>query len=123
MFTGDPDGYKVTLKRVRAATPEDLRTAASRWLADGVYIAEVQPFPDYKTSTAGTDRSKPPGLGAPPELKLPKLERSTLSNGLRVILAERHDVPVVNFWIMLDAGYAADQFAKPGTAKLLHAAH
>jgi zinc protease len=119
VFTGDPDGYKVTLKRVRAATPEDLRTAASRWLADGVYIAEVQPFPDYKTSTAGTDRSKPPGLGAPPELKLPKLERSTLSNGLRVILAERHDVPVVNFWIMLDAGYAADQFAKPGTAKLL----
>ena len=120
VFTGDPDGYKVTLKRVREATPEDLRTAANRWLGDGVYIAEVLPFPDYKTS-AGTDRSKPPALGTPPELKLPKLERSTLSNGLKLILAERHDVPMVNIWIAADAGYAADQYAAPGTAKLMSA--
>ena len=119
VFTGDPDGYKITLKRVRKATPEDLRSTANRWLSDGVYIAEVQPFPEYKTATAGTDRSKPPALGTPPELKLPKLERSTLSNGLKLILAERHDVPMVNFWIAADAGYAADQFAAPGTAKLM----
>jgi zinc protease len=52
-------------------------------------------------------------------LKLPKLQRATLSNGLKVILAERHDVPLVNFWLVVDAGYAADQFATPGTAKLM----
>jgi zinc protease len=51
-------------------------------------------------------------------LKLPKLQRATLSNGLKVILAERHGVPLVNFWMAVDAGYAADQFAAPGTAKL-----
>ena len=57
-------------------------------------------------------------LGAAAELKLPKLQRATLSNGLKVILAERHEVPLVNFWLAADAGYAADQFASPGTAKL-----
>ncbi len=118
VYTGDPGGYKVTLRRVREATAEDLKSAANRWLGDGVYIAEVQPFPDYKTAAADADRSHAPSLGAPPELKLPRLQRATLSNGLKVILAERHEVPLVNFWMAADAGYAADQFATPGTAKL-----
>jgi zinc protease len=119
VYTGNPDGYKVTLKRVREATAEDLRSASNRWLSDGVYIAEVLPFPDYKAAQTEADRSKAPVPGTPPELKLPKLQRATLANGLKVILAERHDVPLVNFWMAADAGYAADQFAMPGTAKLV----
>jgi zinc protease len=117
-FLGDPEAYKVQLKRVQDATPEDLKSAARRWLSDGVYILEVHPFPTYKTVTESADRSKMPVTGAPPELKLPKLERATLSNGLKVILAERHEIPVANFWLQMDAGYAADQFATPGTASM-----
>src|SRR5499427_2677326 len=118
VFRGDPDAYKTSLKRVQDATAEDLKAAANRWLSDGVYVLEVQPFPNYKTAAAGADRSKAPVIGTPPELKLPKLQRATLSNGLKVILAERHEVPLVTFWLDLDAGYAADQSAAPGTSSL-----
>jgi zinc protease len=118
VFTGDPSAYKVALKHVQEATAEDLRSAANRWLSDGVYIIEVQPFPDYKADSSNVDHTKGPTLGTPPGLKLPKLQRATLSNGLKVILAERHEVPLVNFSMATDAGFAADQFAKPGTAKL-----
>src|SRR5271166_1089543 len=118
VFRGSPDAYKVSLKRVQLATPENLRAAAQQWLSDGVYILEVDPFPEYKTASEGADRSKAPDTGTPPELKLPKLQRATLSNGLKVILAERHEVPLVGFWLNLDAGYAADQFASPGTASM-----
>ena len=121
VYTGDAGGYKVKLKRVREATVGDLKAAANSWLSDGVYIAEVQPFPDYKATSAAVDRSKAPALGTPPELKLPKLERATLSNGLKVILAERPGLPLVNFWMTADAGYAADLSAAPGTAKLMSA--
>ena len=121
VYTGDAGNYKVTLKRVNGASAEDLKGAANRWLSDGVYIAEVQPFPDYKAASAAVDRSKPPALGTPPELKLPKLERATLSNGLKVILAERSGLPLVSFWMTADAGYAADHSAAPGTAKLMSA--
>ena len=121
VYTGNPDGYKVTLKRVREATGEDLKDAANRWLADGVYIADVLPFPEYRAAQTGADRSKAPALGTPPELRLPKLQRAKLANGLKVILAERHDVPLVNCWMATDAGYAADQFVAPGTAKLMGA--
>src|SRR4029077_16360946 len=113
---GSPEAYKDSQKLAREATAEDLKAAANRWLADGVYILEVLPFPQYKTAAAGADRSKAPEIGTPPELKLPKLQRATLSNGLKVILAERHEVPLVDFWLNVDAGYAADQSASPGAA-------
>jgi zinc protease len=118
VFHGDPAHYKVSLKRVQEATVEDLKAAANRWLSDGVYILDVYPFPDYKAAATGADRSKPPETGTPPNLKLPKLQRAALSNGLKIILAERHEVPLVHFWMATDAGYAADQFAAPGTASM-----
>jgi zinc protease len=118
VYRGSADAYKISLKRVQEATAEDLRAAAQRWLSDGVYVLEVDPFPDYKTAAAGADRSKAPDTGTPPELKLPKLQRATLTNGLKVILAERHEVPLVNFTLAADAGFASDASATPGTANL-----
>jgi zinc protease len=112
-FLGDPGFYRAQLQRVQDASVQDLKSAARRWLSDGVYVLEVHPFPDYKTGAVSADRSKMPETGAPPELKLPTLERATLSNGLKVILAQRHEIPVVDFRLQLDAGYAADQFACP----------
>jgi zinc protease len=121
VFTGDPGGYKITLARVRNATAEELRSAADRWLSDGVYIAEVTPFPDYKASAAEVDHAKAPALGPAPEANLPKLERTTLPNGLKVVLAERKGAGLVNMWMTLDAGFASDESASPGTAKLASA--
>jgi len=51
-------------------------------------------------------------------VKFPAFQRTQLSNGLKIILAERHTLPLVTFSLQVDAGYAADQFAIPGTAKL-----
>jgi zinc protease len=118
VFRGSADAYKISLKRVQEATAEDLRAVASRWLSDGVYILEVNPFPDFKTASAGADRSQAPNTGTPPELKLPKLQRATLSNGLKIVLAERHEVPLVNFRLATDAGFASDASTSPGTANL-----
>ncbi|MFQ6091249.1 MAG: M16 family metallopeptidase [bacterium] len=118
VFAGDPEYYKVTLRRIQQATAQDLRDAAKRWLSDGVYILEVHPFPEYETTGIDVDRSKLPEPGPAPDSKFPELYRMTLSNGLEVILAERHAIPVVNVTLLVDAGYAADQTTLPGTAKL-----
>jgi len=118
IYLGDPGAYKIKLDRVRAATPAKLQEVAKRWLTDGVYTMEVYPFGDLQASSQKADRNKPPELGQPPEPHLPKLERFTLSNGLKVILAERHEIPLVNFSVLVDSGFAADQGALPGTARL-----
>jgi zinc protease len=118
VFQGDPAGYKLKLQREREATPAEIQAAAKRWLADGEYILEVYPFGDPKPSTTAADRNQPPPTGQPPALRLPKIERTTLSNGLKLVLAERHEIPLVNFDLLVDSGFAADQFASPGTASL-----
>jgi zinc protease len=120
VFTGDANNYKVTLKRIQDATADDVKAAAVRWLTDGQLVAEVNPFPDYAAGTgAAVDRSKPPAVGAATDAKLPKLERTTLPNGLKVILAARLGSRLVNAWLTADAGFAADQFATPGTTLLM----
>ena len=118
VYAGDPGFYKVTLQRVKNATTRDLHRTAREWLSDGVFILEVHPFPEYSTQDTGVDRSKMPEPGTPPPPKFPSFEKATLSNGLKLIVADRPTVPVVQFNLIVDAGYAADQFALPGTAKL-----
>jgi zinc protease len=118
VFAGKPDYYKTRLARVQASTPAQLRATAVRWLSDGDYTLEVVPFREYQTAASGVDRSRLPEPGPPPETKFPDLERATLSNGLRIVLAQRRSIPQVRFDLLLDAGFAADQSGVPGVASL-----
>ncbi|HYF38176.1 MAG TPA: pitrilysin family protein [Gemmatimonadales bacterium] len=118
VFAGRPDFYKVRLGRVQQATPAQLAGAARQWLSDGVYSLEVHPYPEFQAASAGADRSRLPTTGTPPNSKFPELERATLSNGLKVVLARRPSIPQVRFDLLLDAGFAADQSGIPGTASL-----
>jgi zinc protease len=115
-YTGNPGCYKIYLERLRAATPATLKKVANDWLSDGDYILEVHPYPELKTQTANLDRSKGPVAGAPVSLALPPMQKATLSNGLKIVVAERHSAPVVNFTLLVKAGYAADPPSAPGTA-------
>jgi zinc protease len=118
-FTGAPDGYKRVLERVREAKPADLTKAANNWLSDGVYVLNVVPYPALKSETSSISRQTAPQPGVQVSPAFPKLQRATLSNGLKLILAERHEIPVVNFWLQVEGGYAADQPGTAGTAKLM----
>jgi zinc protease len=118
VFAGRPDFYKVRLSRVEQATAAQLSRAARQWLSDGVYHLEVHPYPEFQTASAAADRSRLPAPGRPVETKFPNLERATLSNGLKVVLAQRPSIPQVRFDLLLDAGFAADQSTIPGTASL-----
>jgi zinc protease len=118
VYTGNPEYYKTMLQEMREATPEQIRDTAREWLGDGDYNLEVHPFPEYATSGSDVDRSKLPELGEVPDTKFPELQRGELKNGMKVILAERHTIPVVNFNLIVDAGYASDQEVAAGTAKL-----
>ena len=64
------------------------------------------------------DRSKPPALGPVPALKLPPLEKRTLSNGLQVWIMGIHKVPTVHLQLAVRTGIAADPPRKFGLASL-----
>ena len=117
-YAGNPVCYKDYLAAIKAATPGQVKQAMNEWLSDGDYVLEVQPFPANLATTAKLDRSQAPPLGKPETLNLPPMQQATLSNGLKVVLAERHSAPVVNFSMMVDSGYASDSAELPGVAGL-----
>ncbi|GAB2875089.1 M16 family metallopeptidase [Microbulbifer echini] len=116
LYLNNPNAYLDALGDKQKITAEQVRAAARKWLSSGDYNLEVLPFPEYSVAKSGADRSKLPETGTFPSVPFPKLQTTKLSNGLRVVLAERHAVPIVDIQLQFDAGYAADQGNKLGTS-------
>jgi zinc protease len=114
-FAGKADAYLDSLRRIESATREDLRSAAERWLAEGALVLAALPL-GVQAEAAAADRAPAPGTAA--LLAFPALHRSTLGNGLKVIVAERHELPVVDLWMVFDAGSAADPPTLSGAAAM-----
>ncbi|SHF90394.1 zinc protease [Microbulbifer donghaiensis] len=116
LYLNNPNGYLDAIAEKQQLTPQQVQGAAQEWLSSGDYNLEVHPFPEYKVADSGADRSKLPDTGEFPSVPFPELQTAELSNGLKVILAERNSVPVVDMRLIFDAGYAADQGQKLGTS-------
>jgi zinc protease len=118
VYFGSPDAYQMSLDRIAQASRRDIKKALERWIHGGVLVLEVHPKPRGEVHASSVDRSGLPAVGPPPLVEFPKLERTTLSNGLDVIVVPRHAVPTVSIKLLVDAGYAADHGIAAGTAKL-----
>lgn len=72
------------------------------------------------TRTAATppDRTTAPRPGPVPPLKLPEIQKRTLSNGLPVWIVALHKVPVADVLLVVRAGGSADPQGKFGLASL-----
>ena len=116
LYAGDPNFFRTRLDWINAATPADVLQTSKTWLTKGYHQIDVIPFPSYTASATDADRSALPVVGSTPDLTFPDVQRGQLSNGLKIVLAERSTVPVVNVAIQFDAGYAADSGRKLGSA-------
>ena len=117
VYIGNPGCFRDSLENIERATARDLQAIGNRRLAQGEYTLTIAPFPNFTTAASDVDRS----LGLPevtefPQVNFPALQRATMNNGIEVVLAERHEVPVVQLQLQFDAGYAADVGRKLGTA-------
>ncbi len=117
-YDGKADGYLDRLEELARATPADVRSAAKKWVDTFHYTLVVTPYPQLKPGTTTLDRKLLPALGDAPDVTFPAVQRTTLSNGLKVMLLERRTAPLVNVTLAVDAGYAADHPAKAGLASL-----
>jgi len=64
------------------------------------------------------DRTKPPLLPAPKKLNLPGVQQFSLSNGLKVFLMEKHEVPLMQLNLVVKTGSVEDPDDKVGLANL-----
>jgi predicted Zn-dependent peptidase len=111
--------YTLVVEPVKpgAAAPpvKDDSTAGEAFATKDRQIPAIDP--KFTVTRSAIDRSK--GVPIPttfPDLKFPALQRATLSNGMKIVLAERHEIPVVQMGMDFNGGFASDQGHKPGTA-------
>jgi zinc protease len=71
------------------------------------------------TEHAGPPREVPPPPGRPRPVGFARVERTTLPSGLRLLVAEHHDLPVAYALLVVRAGSAADPEALPGLSSFL----
>jgi zinc protease len=64
------------------------------------------------------DRSQRPGPGPLPRISLPAIQKTMLSNGLAVWLVERHELPIVAFNLIINAGAERDPLSTPGLSSM-----
>ncbi|HEY7860971.1 MAG TPA: hypothetical protein VIB98_05965, partial [Gemmatimonadaceae bacterium] len=60
-----------------------------------------------------------PTASAPRDYRFPFFERVTLDNGLRVIVAPVHKLPIVSAALVVDAGASAEPAGADGVAQLV----
>ncbi len=108
MIDGDPNGWKTSLERLEKSTPASVQAAARKWLTRGSYTLTVLPFGSPKAFSAPVDRAKMPQPGSVADAIFPSYQTATLSNGMKIYLVERHDVPQINVSMQINTGYPAD---------------
>jgi len=118
-YFGTPDAWRTDLERIRSATPATVADAGRRWMSDGAFTLEVTPFPSF---------APVPGAASPavaladaatlPPSRFPAVRRARLSNGLAVVVAERHETPIVDMQLVLDVGSASDPAGQTGLSQL-----
>ncbi len=139
VYADDPGCFRQSLVNYQAVTAAQIKDVGKRWLSAGDHTLVVLPgertaiaedpavtpapltLPPVDSTFTTTDSPIDRSTGIPqttqfPDLKFPQLQRATLSNGTGVILAERHDVPVVQMSYLFGGGYAADAGRKLGTS-------
>lgn len=118
VFGGSPEAYKDRLRCIDRATTGSVRAAAAKWLSDGAYILTIHPYPQLSALKSDIDRKTMPLVGPVPDVRFPVLRKAKLSNGLKIILAERHNVPLVNLSLVLDAGFSSDPKGMRGISNM-----
>ncbi len=86
--------------------------------ATEVDFSNMEEVEIVKTETS-FDRSVQPAEGPAPLLTLPEVWTSSLDNGMKVFGIEQHEIPLVQYSIVLSGGHYVDEPGKSGTASLV----
>jgi zinc protease len=136
---GDPMAYKAEMRRLFAVTPADVRRVARQDLTARRVRLDVVPgpptprAPEVEVDRASQapiaspkiaevedtfDRAVMPRIGPTPEFTPPPVTRRTLSNGLEVLIAERHSLPILTLNLVVQGGDTLVPAGKEGLASM-----
>ncbi len=131
LYMNDPGYYKKQLATLAAVTPEQARTVTAKWLSRPAYSLTIEPGARAAYAEAATTprekakeevikgtRGALPGVAEVKDIDFPTVTRTTLSNGIELVYAQRDAVPVTQAVMTFDAGVASDVPTALGTERM-----
>jgi len=85
--------------------------------AEETFDASIQA--EYERSPSSFDRTVEPPYGKAPEVQIPDVYESSLSNGLKIYGIENDEVPLVQINMAIDGGQLLEDMDKLGVANLM----
>lgn len=119
LLSNNPLYVNQELEWINAATAKELQETARRWLTRGYYQLTVKPFPEYTVAEAQADRSSIPMVVANSNINFPDIETVMLDNGMKLVVATRGNVPLVDVSIQINTGSTAAPDDAPGLASFV----
>lgn len=139
VMMGDPLAYKKEMEKLFAVTPADVQRVAKQYLKPSRIRLDVNPgaptarapevavdpksqapmvSPPVVEVKDAFDRAKMPGVGPAPRFAPPPVVRRKLSNGLELLVAERHQLPILSLNLVFKGGETLVPAAQNGLASL-----
>jgi zinc protease len=111
----------------QAATIRYLPLAAKQAAGDTIALAQTVRVADLKapanvaivTPAGEAERVKPPAPAQPIAAAIPQPVEMTLANGMRLIVVEKHDLPIITASLVASGGAATDPAAQAGASSLV----
>ena len=138
IFEGNPGCYRDTPATAANATPAQVRDIGNAWLGHPSHTFGGHARQAHRAGRGSEREGRGDGAAAgrseihhraerrrpqracrrspASHAEVPRLQRATLANGSTLILAERHEIPVVQMSYEFKGGYASDPHGKLGTA-------
>ncbi|MDC8830229.1 M16 family metallopeptidase [Alteromonas gilva] len=102
---------------IHEATPEQVRKTAQKWLGKPYYDIQLLPQPDVKDIKAKVDRTTIPSAGEfTGKVSLREIQTAMLDNGLKIVVARRDNLPLVDVSMQFSTGSLVDNQYAPDTA-------
>lgn len=119
-FMGQPGYFKEDMQRYFNVTPEAIQKTVNTFINPAKrVVVYVTPQTDLRADTSiAVDRTQKPESGPSPELTSLSWDKRSLFNGLKVLVAEQHELPLVQFNLQVKGGWTADPQGKPGVSSL-----
>ena len=108
-YTNNPGCYRDNAAYLDLVTPAKMKATFAQWIDDTPYVLTILPADKYSANETGVDRST--GIPYPNEkvnFEFPNLQTATLSNGSKVVLAQRSGVPLIEMDFQFNFGYAQE---------------
>jgi zinc protease len=117
-FLGSPDRFLQDYERYQRIKAKDLKAVAKKYLLEPRLTISYLPEVSQPVDRREPDRTQSPALMPTPSFEVPVVEARKLTNGLKLLVVQRREVPKVAAALLVKRGASAEPAERTGLSAM-----